>query len=512
MEFLRSLTLRSTPEPDTRPPAVVREANQVISRECRHGLLPNGDFAQEEAIRVLDKNDPDFLNIRKQFESVELISLEVDWLQAQEVFNSNLRIDLLPDIAFFRAGAGLGWKDQNQNSANIRNEKRRMGIHMSRAEICLNRRTVCLTEAFQAAITDALSTPRYIDKHQQLEQLFGKYGYCYPSIIWIGGSATYEATTFGRSNRRIQENERQAQAAVGTHGVGTETSALMTQIHFRVQMEAQTNSTFRITGGDPDVFLESGLRGWTATIDDNPGVILLKNIRPIYELLPSEEQQREIRRVYDVARNPGFILLESMVNIYYHKHPSRRIRVLDIDQSSSTTTATIPLAYNATSHNVRILCSDESSSGEVKIRLVPKAHAAQPCSPYFQYNQIVYLEVIDDEPRGRIYATGQRIRIPFKPQKYMITAVYPSHTSVQVASEEWKIVKSKQAPCEDSNNVRQDDRIIFQNMIENSKYYLCLTSQDKLWEKLCNNPSKRHCVAARETIREELYWRIRMTE
>ncbi|KAG0179679.1 hypothetical protein DFQ29_001815 [Apophysomyces sp. BC1021] len=133
------------------------------------------------------------------------------------------------------------------------------------------------TDKFKRAVIKALAMESDKEKYQELQKVFGRFGYYYPSSISLGGRIVYRAYP---SNP----------LGVWSSNDGIESiDILLKRCGFEDNIQIET------IGGSS---LVTGCQNWIDSIQNNQTRTQFSSLRPIYELL-EDEQRAQVLRLYD---------------------------------------------------------------------------------------------------------------------------------------------------------------------------------------------------------------------
>ncbi|KAG0170293.1 hypothetical protein DFQ30_002680 [Apophysomyces sp. BC1015] len=137
------------------------------------------------------------------------------------------------------------------------------------------------TDNLKNAVSKALQANSDKEKYKALQEVFGHFGYFYPSVISLGGRVIYETCTNDPPESWMTNN-----------GIATIDRAL------KKGMLDETTGIEAIGGSA--VFAEC--QDWIDSVKTNCARIQFRSLRPMYELL-DEEQRLLVRGVYDGLEN-----------------------------------------------------------------------------------------------------------------------------------------------------------------------------------------------------------------
>ncbi|KAG0193585.1 hypothetical protein DFQ28_004477 [Apophysomyces sp. BC1034] len=128
----------------------------------------------------------------------------------------------------------------------------------------------------EVAVIKALGMKHIKDKHQELQSVFGRYGYYYPSIISLGGRIVYE----------IYPTDKPESWLIANGTLAIDRALKRDAYGIKTPIEA--------IGGSSVI---TGCQDWINSVKSNQTRILFKTMRPIYELL-DEELCTQVKDVY----------------------------------------------------------------------------------------------------------------------------------------------------------------------------------------------------------------------
>ncbi|KAF7731453.1 hypothetical protein EC973_000261 [Apophysomyces ossiformis] len=402
----------------------LREIVRVTSEKWKKGLLLNGGYAPEGGIQLhVPEDDSRFIRGKNDLAHIKKQSVQVGGVLNEELFDSEFRINLPPVLNVFRLDAGIGGKRHAGWSVSTRNEKSYTALYVACAKIYLHADVVGPTEEFQAAITDALRQQSDDHKHQYLTRVFQRYGYCYPSEIWIDEAVE-------RKTKRSME----AKLGVDTYGTGAGVNATIESLQARVKRSVGKDSSTQVTGGDGHLIAaEGGLASWISSIDKSPDVIRLTDFKPIYELLNSEEAE-EIRRVYYHAENRDYIRQSDVVTLRNGDTPCK---IFVDDTYYVKTESFINCIPQSSNNRIQVLSSNPLSRNQAKFQLVTESlHAFENPDDCLRFGDTVKLKVLAEGSNGFVHAMTAKLGSCLPPT-FVVTGIYPPDQSTLLGSEEW---------------------------------------------------------------------------
>ncbi|KAF7724496.1 hypothetical protein EC973_000946 [Apophysomyces ossiformis] len=179
------------------------------------------------------------------------------------------------------ADAAMGYYI-NKNRARLQSETKRQRyfvMYVSYKELIFDPKYLKPTDDFKLAVAKALNMKDDEEKYKELENVFSRFGYYYPSSILLGGRIAYE-TRFchptGDSLSRSDLEDLEVLLYIHHMATGVDT-----------------------VGGSST---SAGYQGWIDSVRNNQKRIRYKSLRPIYEVL-DQEQRDQILRLYDRKRH-----------------------------------------------------------------------------------------------------------------------------------------------------------------------------------------------------------------
>ncbi|KAG0180171.1 hypothetical protein DFQ28_001488 [Apophysomyces sp. BC1034] len=139
------------------------------------------------------------------------------------------------------------------------------------------------TDNFKRAVTEALGTKSNTQKYKELQKVFGRFGYFYPSSISLGGRMVYKALPNYPS------------------GVWSPKDGIKAVDAFIKKDTLSSSAKIDCIGGGSVV---AACQDWINSIKTNQARIQFRSLRPIYELL-EDEQREQVLQIYD--SNPSHI-------------------------------------------------------------------------------------------------------------------------------------------------------------------------------------------------------------
>ncbi|KAG0164359.1 hypothetical protein DFQ30_010074, partial [Apophysomyces sp. BC1015] len=154
-------------------------------------------------------------------------------------------------------------------------------MYVAYRELVFDPKYIKGTDKFNQAIIKALDMKSDKEKYQELQKVFGRFGYFYPSSISLGGRMVYKVH---RSNP----------SGVWPSNAGIELIDML-----RTTCKDGDDSQIETIGGGS---LFTGCQDWIDSIQTNQTRVQLRSLRPIYELL-EDEQRTQVLKLYDENQN-----------------------------------------------------------------------------------------------------------------------------------------------------------------------------------------------------------------
>ncbi|KAF7732367.1 hypothetical protein EC973_005263 [Apophysomyces ossiformis] len=470
--------------------------SQDGTEEWRKCLLFNGQLAPEEAIKPIDEEDYTKLLTRSnRMEYIDEIKVSTTELVNYQSFDADFRLNLLPEIAMFKAGANIGFRRTRCNSSASRSEIHRSVLYLSCAELSLSRALVEPTASFKTDVEKALQETSNNKQRQALQEVFKRYGFLYASKIFIGGRITYDHVKATTSEERSKNNHGNAGFFAGAENVGASSRISRTALKSKILNYLQQNKHVEIIGGGLSqvINLESDVDKWLESIKENPKIIRYTDIQPIYNLL-GENQRQRIKTLYEDASNVDTVRYNHPLNMKHRTH----LGPFSLEEAG-------PI-----NHLGRVLLASKPLTARpVSIELIRKASRYYPEDPYIRYGDVISIRVTGEESHGFLHTVPTKIKRKLGGTDYIMTSVYPSQDSHNL-QREW-IIESADRQERDLDDhasmttkdfVRNDDVVFLRSRL-NEQYFLCLASSSfRIWKK------RRHVAAKLRfaTDDEEARW------
>ncbi|KAF7731436.1 peptide-N4-(N-acetyl-beta- glucosaminyl)asparagine amidase [Apophysomyces ossiformis] len=272
-----------------------------------YGVYLDGSLARKQAI-CLSEADPDFDTI-SFIDNLQhctcSISIDYGGNIVEKAFMANDFFVSPPGTYGYKAGAEAHYNKRKMHLSHEENSRTHYKVdYVACAELSFGKDCLTVTDSFH-------------EKYFALQEVFGNFGYYYPSKILFGG--------------RIIRREN------------NHTSSCESDI------TGDASNIISILGGDCDEFIRSGYDAWIDSIKLSPAIIQFKCLNPIYDLL-EEEELRQVREVYER------VILED--NYLYYNYPLR----MSNNQSTKSKTVSKRILTDAT-HEDWVLCSVACDSG-----------------------------------------------------------------------------------------------------------------------------------------------------
>ncbi|KAG0182869.1 hypothetical protein DFQ29_001568 [Apophysomyces sp. BC1021] len=153
-------------------------------------------------------------------------------------------------------------------------------MYVTYGELVFDRKFIKATDDLEKSVLKALNAKPGKEQFKELQEVFGRFGYYYPSVISLGGRITYEIYPNDLPESWLIENGALAiDRALKRDANGIET-----------RVEA-------IGGGS----VITGCQDWVSSAKTNQTRIQFKSMKPIYELL-DDNLRRQVKAVYDGVR------------------------------------------------------------------------------------------------------------------------------------------------------------------------------------------------------------------
>ncbi|KAF7727912.1 hypothetical protein EC973_006911 [Apophysomyces ossiformis] len=151
-------------------------------------------------------------------------------------------------------------------------------MYVTYRELVLDKSLVKPTDDFARAVKKALQSGTSEKTYQDLQKVFGRFGYYYPTVISLGGRIMYKSYSTDQPDDMLVSN-----------GVQAIDRALKRDAHgFKTDIEA--------IGGSSVI---TGCQDWIDSVKTSQTRIHFKSARPVYELL-DEEIQTQVKMVYNM--------------------------------------------------------------------------------------------------------------------------------------------------------------------------------------------------------------------
>ncbi|KAG0187877.1 hypothetical protein DFQ28_005711 [Apophysomyces sp. BC1034] len=239
--------------------ALIRLSNTYGKLGVTKGVHFDGSLSEEDAVELVNETD-----ITKFMRLVSAAGKpRIECMVRCATLGSNISTHSFLPNDFLEVSAG----DSGFLRASI-------AYHM---ELVFDLKYTKGTDKFKQAIIKALDLKSDKEKYQELQKVFGTFGYYYPSSISLGGRMFYSAYPNDPSGVWLPED-----------GIKT-IDILINRAYISERVEIET------TGGNSIV---TGCQGWIDSIQTNQTRIQFGSLIPIYELL-EDEQRIQVLRLYE---------------------------------------------------------------------------------------------------------------------------------------------------------------------------------------------------------------------
>ncbi|KAG0193225.1 hypothetical protein DFQ28_006006 [Apophysomyces sp. BC1034] len=150
-------------------------------------------------------------------------------------------------------------------------------MYVTYRELVFDPNYINASNKFKQAVTKALNMKLDKRKYQELQKVFGRFGYYYPSSISLGGRMVYKA--YPSSPSGVSSSNDWIKSI----------DILLKRCDFEDDIQIET------IGGGSSV---TGCQDWIDSVQNSQTRIQFGTLRPIYELL-KDEQRVQVLRLYD---------------------------------------------------------------------------------------------------------------------------------------------------------------------------------------------------------------------
>ncbi|KAF7723834.1 hypothetical protein EC973_001559 [Apophysomyces ossiformis] len=186
----------------------------------------------------------------------------------------NLLNDSENDPTFMQAAVAQ-YVESNGGSVRSKIEETTYFVmYVTYRELIFDPKFVKATVSFKEAVAKALGMETKDKKYKELQTVFQRFGYFYPSSISLGGSILYPTKSRSLSDTLSFEEEIQA---------------------IDTMLSSSRRQDVHTLGGDINL---TGCQNWIDSVRVNQSRIRFKKLRPLYELL-DDPQRMEVLQLYD---------------------------------------------------------------------------------------------------------------------------------------------------------------------------------------------------------------------
>ncbi|KAG0164846.1 hypothetical protein DFQ30_009321 [Apophysomyces sp. BC1015] len=270
--------------------------NTLICLSQTHGKIGiakgvhfGGSLSAEDAVELVHETD-----ITKLMRLVSVAGKpRVEYMERRTVLGSSINTHaFLPndfldgsaeDSGFVKAATMHHMESNGGELQPSTRQVRYFVMYVTYRELVFDPKYTKGTDKFKQAVTKALNMKLDKEKYQELQKVFGRFGYYYPSSISLGGRMVYKA--FPDSPSGVSSSNDWIES------IDILLKRCNLEYHFRSDNDIEIET---IGGGS----LFTGCQDWIDSVQTNQTRIQFGTLRPIYELL-EDEQRVQVLRLYD---------------------------------------------------------------------------------------------------------------------------------------------------------------------------------------------------------------------
>ncbi|KAG0190163.1 hypothetical protein DFQ28_002411 [Apophysomyces sp. BC1034] len=305
--------------------------------EIPKGLHFDGIEAEHQAIELTRDGTSSKMIMLRNFSNLPNLEHVKLYMKDSKEIENYLSLDIdtnrkLPGDAGFVAGSKGAYKERSHACESYHSKTKAIYdiAYVTYKELHLYDELIQPTKQFQQAVDKALLVGRDDqDTYYALQDVFQRFGYYYPTSVYIGGRIVLKVFLQNQVNQlsiRLKDSQNVLEKA---SEIGAEKSPTIVAIaqskknnHNNTKSKSdgaiikvnQTISKAVVTGaieksltkserwnsigGDSVLLLLNDVKGWMNTVKRSQTITKRRGIKPIYELL-SEEQRHKVQQTYE---------------------------------------------------------------------------------------------------------------------------------------------------------------------------------------------------------------------
>ncbi|KAG0166778.1 hypothetical protein DFQ29_000849, partial [Apophysomyces sp. BC1021] len=247
------------------------------------GIHFDGSLSEENAVELINEYDIGKIMKIKSVQSKPLIECMVRKtmpgasLAAHASLHDIFSKESTTYSGFMR-GAVKNYVERNGGDIQPATEEVQYFVmHVIHRELVFDRELIKANDKLTEAVRKAVNMDTGKEKYRSLQNVFGYFGYYYPSIICLGGRAIC----------KVNPNDPSSDWMVA-NGVQTIDRAFKRATHI--------NDTYIETVGGSTMV--TGCQEWISSIHSNQARIQFRSMKPIYDLL-DEDLRLQVIEIYD---------------------------------------------------------------------------------------------------------------------------------------------------------------------------------------------------------------------
>ncbi|KAG0171674.1 hypothetical protein DFQ30_000633 [Apophysomyces sp. BC1015] len=283
-----------TPLVDTLIEADNSKTNALIrmSQTCgkvgvTKGVHFGGLLSEEDAVELVNETD-----ITKLMRSVSVAgNPRIECIVRRTILGTSVSTHaFLPndfqdktaeDSGFMKAAVDYHTKSNSGELQPSTREMRYFVMYVTYREFVFDSKYIKGTDKLKQAVIKALAMKSNEEKYQELQKVFGSFGYYYPSSISLGGRLAYKAFPNDPSGAWLSKN--------GIENIDRLIMRGNPDSHYKEDIKIET------IGGSSTV---TGCQDWIESIRINQTRTQFGPLKPIYELL-EDEQRAQVLQLYN---------------------------------------------------------------------------------------------------------------------------------------------------------------------------------------------------------------------
>ncbi|KAF7729348.1 hypothetical protein EC973_004604 [Apophysomyces ossiformis] len=247
------------------------------------GVHFGGSLSAEYAIQLVDKGDIGKMIVPLCVDGKPRITCHVRRTMlavkasAHAFTHSDDAVDSVNECVFSRAAVSKFIETNGGELQPATRGVRYFVLYAICSELILHKNNVTVTDDFKEAVRKALGSESDKKRYRALQDVFGRFGYYYPSSILLGGRILYKLSPVDPPESWLVNNG---------------TSAINTAI--KKETYLSDSNIEKIGGGT--MFMDA--QEWIDSVKENQQRVQFTELKPIYELL-DEELRLKVLRLYE---------------------------------------------------------------------------------------------------------------------------------------------------------------------------------------------------------------------